>query len=42
MVAYAPLVVDEVPFIYREAIRSSENEEWKRVMDDEMQSLQKN
>ena len=42
MVAYALPVVDEVPFTYREAIRSSENEKWKRAMDDEMQSLQKN
>ena len=42
MVAYALLVLNEVSFTYREAFRSSKNEEWKRAMDDEMQSLQKN
>ena len=32
----------EVPFTYREAVRSSKNEEWKIPMDNEMQFLQKN
>ena len=41
MVAYALLVIDELLFTYREAVRSSENEKWKRAMDDEMQSIQK-
>ena len=42
-VAYAlPVVDDDIPVTYREAVQSSESDEWKSAMDDEMQSLRKN
>ncbi|KAL5865755.1 hypothetical protein ACOSQ3_003269 [Xanthoceras sorbifolium] len=42
-VAYALSIVDDdIPFTYKEAIRSSEVEKWKEAMDEEMKSLQKN
>ena len=42
-VAYAlPIVDDGVPSTYQEAIRGSEVDKWKKAMDEEMQSLQKN
>ena len=43
MVAYAlPIVDDEVPSTYREAVQCSEIDKWKNAMDEEMQSLRKN
>ena len=42
MMAYAFSIVDEVLFIYKKAIKSSKIEEWKKALEDEMQSLQKN
>ena len=43
MVAYAlPIVDDDVPSTYKDAVKSSENEQWKKAMEEEMQSLQKN
>jgi len=43
MVAYAsPIVNDDVPTTYNEAVQSSENEKWRKAMNEEMQSLQKN
>ncbi|KAE8692180.1 putative ROP-interactive CRIB motif-containing protein 6 [Hibiscus syriacus] len=43
MVAYAlPVVDDDIPITYQEAIQSLESDKWKSAMDEEMQSLQKN
>ncbi|KAE8654946.1 hypothetical protein F3Y22_tig00117034pilonHSYRG00285 [Hibiscus syriacus] len=43
MVAYSlPVVDDDIPITYQEAIQSLESDKWKSVMDEEMQSLQKN
>ena len=43
MVAYAlPIVDDDVPSTYREAVQCSEVDKWKKAMDEEMQSLRKN
>ncbi|KAE8674962.1 hypothetical protein F3Y22_tig00111708pilonHSYRG00377 [Hibiscus syriacus] len=43
MVAYAlPVVDDDIPITYQEAIQSLESDKWKSSMDEEMQSLQKN
>jgi hypothetical protein len=43
MVAYALSVVDEgIPDTYREAMQSSECDQWKVAMDKEMHSLYKN
>lgn len=43
MVAYAlPVVDDDIPSTYREAMRNSESVEWKDAMSEEMQSLHKN
>ena len=43
MVAYAlPMVDEDVPSNFQEASRSSESGKWKKAMDEEMQSLQKN
>jgi len=43
MVAYAlPVVDDDVPSTYREAVSYSEVDQWKTAMKEEMQSLQKN
>ncbi|KAI3472951.1 hypothetical protein Pfo_029197 [Paulownia fortunei] len=43
MVAYAfPIVDDDVPSTFQDAVRSSESEKWKGAMEEEMQSLQKN
>ncbi|KAE8696421.1 GDSL esterase/lipase APG [Hibiscus syriacus] len=43
MVAYAlPVVDDDIPITYQEAIQILESDKWKSVMDEEMQSLQKN
>ena len=37
-----PIVYDNVPFTYREAINSSESIQWKLAIDEEMQSFHKN
>ncbi|KAJ8771862.1 hypothetical protein K2173_027039 [Erythroxylum novogranatense] len=43
IVAYAlPVIEDDIPSTYKEAVRSSENVEWKKSMDEEMNSLHKN
>ena len=43
MLAYAlPIVDDDVPFTYREAVSNPESIQWKKAMNEEMQSLQKN
>ncbi|KAE8718014.1 putative LRR receptor-like serine/threonine-protein kinase [Hibiscus syriacus] len=43
MVVYAlPVVDDDIPITYQEAIQSLESDKWKSAMDEEMQSLQKN
>ncbi|KAE8693200.1 Cellulose synthase-like protein D2 [Hibiscus syriacus] len=43
MVAYTlPVVDDDIPITYQETIQSLDNDKWKSVMDEEMQSLQKN
>ncbi|KAH9761919.1 Integrase catalytic domain-containing protein [Citrus sinensis] len=43
MVAYAlPIVDDDVPSTYREAISNPESIQWKKAMNEEMQSLHKN
>ncbi|KAE8727553.1 putative serine/threonine-protein kinase WNK6 [Hibiscus syriacus] len=43
MVAYAlPVVDDDIPITYQEAIQTLESDKWKSAMDEEMQSLQKN
>ncbi|KAL4271878.1 hypothetical protein GQ457_13G029750 [Hibiscus cannabinus] len=43
MVAYAlPVVDDDIPVTYQEAMQSLESDKWKSAMDEEMQSLQKN
>jgi hypothetical protein len=43
MVAYAlPMFEDDIPSTYKEVVRTSESNEWKKAMDDEMQSLHKN
>ncbi|KAE8682936.1 ABC transporter G family member 13 [Hibiscus syriacus] len=43
MVTYAfPVVDDDIPITYQEAIQSLESDKWKSAMDEEMQSLQKN
>ena len=43
MVGYAVPVVDEdIPTNFQEAIRSLESARWKKAIDEEMQSLQKN
>ncbi|KAH9698452.1 Integrase catalytic domain-containing protein [Citrus sinensis] len=43
MVAYAlPIVNDDVPSTYREAVSNPESIQWKKAMNEEMQSLQKN
>ncbi|GMI79054.1 hypothetical protein HRI_001574700 [Hibiscus trionum] len=42
-VAYAlPVVDDDIPVTYQEAMQSLESDKWKSAMDEEMQSLQKN
>ncbi|BBG99268.1 transposable element gene [Prunus dulcis] len=43
IVAYAlPVIEDDIPSAYKEAVRSSESVEWKKSMDEEMKSLHKN
>ncbi|KAG8479441.1 hypothetical protein CXB51_029725 [Gossypium anomalum] len=43
MVAYAlPVVDDDIPVTYQEAMESLESDKWKSAMDEEMQSLRKN
>uniref|UniRef100_A0A2N9I8X0 Integrase catalytic domain-containing protein n=1 Tax=Fagus sylvatica TaxID=28930 RepID=A0A2N9I8X0_FAGSY len=43
MVAYAlPMFEDDIPSTYKEVVRTPESNEWKKAMDDEMQSLHKN
>ena len=43
MVAYAlPIVDGDIPATYREAVSCSEVGKWKKAMEEEMQSLQKN
>ncbi|KAG8479822.1 hypothetical protein CXB51_029312 [Gossypium anomalum] len=43
MVAYAlPIVDDDIPVTYQEAMQSLESDKWKSAMDEEMQSLRKN
>ncbi|KAH9771354.1 Integrase catalytic domain-containing protein [Citrus sinensis] len=43
MVAYAlPIVDDDVPSTYREAVSNPESIQWKKAMNEEMQSLHKN
>ena len=43
MVAYAlPMFEDDIPSTYKEVVRTLESSEWKKAMDDEMQSLHKN
>ena len=43
MVAYAlPVIDDDVPNTYKEAVYSSENVKWKKAMDEEMTSLHQN
>ncbi|KAH9679095.1 hypothetical protein KPL71_025975 [Citrus sinensis] len=43
MVAYAlPIVDDDVPSTYREAVSNPESIQWKKTMNEEMQSLHKN
>ena len=43
MVAYAlPIVDDDVHSTYREAVSNPESIQWKKAMNEEMQSLQKN
>ncbi|KAJ8899013.1 hypothetical protein K2173_008836 [Erythroxylum novogranatense] len=43
IVAYAlPVIEDDIPSTYKEAVRSSESVEWKKSMDEEMNSLHKN
>ncbi|KAG8480295.1 hypothetical protein CXB51_024758 [Gossypium anomalum] len=43
IVAYAlPVVDDDIPVTYQEAMQSLESDRWKSAMDEEMQSLRKN
>lgn len=43
MVAHTSIIVnDEIPTTYQEAVQSSEDEEWRNAMNEEMQSLHKN
>ena len=43
VVAYAlPIVEEDISSTYKEAMCTSESGEWKKAMDEEMQSLQKN
>ncbi|KAM1671634.1 hypothetical protein ACFXTN_036619 [Malus domestica] len=43
IVAYAlPVIEDDIPSAYKEAVMSSECELWKKSMDEEMKSLHKN
>ena len=43
MVVYAlPIVDDDVPSTYREAVSNPESIQWKKAMNEEMQSLHKN
>ncbi|KAH9666232.1 hypothetical protein KPL70_020569 [Citrus sinensis] len=43
MVAYAlPIIDDDVPSTYREAVSNLESIQWKKAMNEEMQSLYKN
>ena len=42
MATYTSLVDDEIPTTYSEAAQSSEEEEWRKAMVEEMQSLEKN
>lgn len=43
MVAYAlPVIDDEVPFTYKEALRITESIKLKKAIDEEMESLYKN
>ena len=37
-----PIVINEIPSNFEEAIESEENEKWCNTMDDEMNSLSKN
>ena len=40
MVAYAlPIIDDDVPFTYREDLKSTESVKWKKALDGEMESL---
>ena len=42
-VAYAlPIIEEDIPSTYKEAVCTSESSEWKKAMDEEMQSLHKN
>lgn len=42
MVAYALLIVKDVPTIYKEIKVSGEVEDWKGVVEEDMDSLHKN
>ena len=43
MLAYAlPIVDDDVPFTYREAVSNPESIQWKKAMNEEIKSLHKN
>lgn len=43
MVAYAlPIIGDNIPYNYRDAVQSMESDKWKKSMDEEMQSLHQN
>ncbi|KAH9782763.1 retrovirus-related pol polyprotein from transposon TNT 1-94-like protein [Citrus sinensis] len=43
VVAYAlPIIDDDIPNTFKEALRSSENDQWKLAMEEEMKSLHQN
>ena len=42
VVAYALLDIDDIPNTFSEALRSSESDQWKLVMEEKIKSLYQN